>query len=421
MAGVNLKDRGMAAADEREFVIVDGSNDANWTELTGAGVTKTTDYNVLYEGQPTTRFFIPGALSTNFQIGTIGATALFPNWDGIKSPQRYGVIFRASDISRVTTWTLFVGDSSLTNYYNGGPLGKSSIDWPSNEWIASTKGTPTWTITGSPSWSGLRRTRLRFTVTAGADMYIWVAKLTVAPFARPAVILSFDDGYDEMYTFLKPACEARNIPCSFSIDAAYVGTAGYMTEAQILEMANNPKNLFEFVTHGYANGQYSTIGLNNYIANNEVSRNWLKERGITTTPDVHIYVGGSYDATLAAAMKSRGIIAARNTNGLGRYQHPFWDIRDAGTRLAMQLGAKLDNTESLTQVKAYVDAAIAAGQLCIIIGHRIDAAAGVIQWAEADVLALLDYLVAKRTTGLLDIHTYKSYLQSAQGTRCLRI
>ena len=68
----------------------------------------------------------------------------------------------------------------------------------------------------------------------------------------------------------------------------------------------------------------------------------------------------------------------------------------------MPIGVSLTDTTSLATAKAKIDDAITYGQDVVIMGHVLAAAAAPVTWAETDHAALLDYLLLKRSQGLID-------------------
>ena len=400
-----------------ESMLIDGSNSANWSETTGTGITKTTDSSVTYNGAATTKVVIPGATTGNIQLGTIGATVPVPLWDGDIQHQRLVAMFKCSDVSRISSMSFLIGDATFAVTLAQGstfPYG-----WKNDTWIAAAKGTPTWTKTGAPfPMAGAQRLRLRWVVTAGADMTLWCAKAVMAPLGRPCIVLSIDDGYAENYTFLRPECISRNLPCSFSIDPAFINASGYMTEAQLVALANDASGLFDISNHGLRNEQYrADVTPEQYIKNVIYTRQWLAARGLTKGLNNHVWVGGQFDAAGVLMLSDAGFVAARNTNQ-PRYQHPYVDSNWPGSLLNIQLLCGLDNTTTLSQAKGFIDQTMQAGQVGFINGHKFAGAPGVAQWAQTDMQALLDYIALRRNRGECDVLSFSQYVdQTIYGLR----
>ena len=400
-----------------ETVLIDGSNSANWSETTGTGITKTTDSTVTYNGLATTKVVIPGTTTGNIQLGTTGATVLVPPWDGDVQVQRLGAIFKCSDVSRISSMAFLIGDATFgVTLAQGSPF---LYNWTNDTWIAAAKGTQTWTKTGTPfPMSGLQRLRLRWVVTSGSDMNLWCAKAVMGPVAKAAIVFSIDDGYAEDYTFLRTECLSRNMPMSFSIDPFYIDTAGYMTTAQVASLATDTTGLFDLNNHGYNSQQYLVdVTAAQYLANAIYTRSWLGSLGVGPSANNHVWVGGQFDAAAITTMANAGFVAARNTNQT-RYQSPYVDSNWTGSLMNIQLLAGLDNTTTLTKAKTLVDQCIAAGEVGFINGHKFAGAAGVSQWAQTDMQALMDYCNVKRKQGLLDVINFSQYVnQCMTGVR----
>lgn len=391
-----------------ETLVIDATSAANWTELSGAGVTKTTDTTVLFEGNPTTRVDVPAALATNFEIGVSTTIGNFPtNWLATAQQERLGVLYKASDMTRLTGIAFYVGDSGYTNFANGNADASNAITRAvAQEWTAAFKSTAAWSTTGSPVYTGSRRTKIRFTVTSGEAFSIWIAKYAVAPLIGAGFSLVFDDGYDEHYNFVYPQCLARSIPCSFSIDRALVGRSGYMTEAQLKTIASDSSGLFELVNHGYDNKSATTLGNEEYIRQMNLTRDYLREIGAGNAANFHVLVQGATSRDLRARMLANGYQGAREVGSSDRSWSGYWMSHSQLYCLDLPASCNLEDTQPLATVKGYVDNAVKRGQLFVAMGHFVDpAAAGTTQYTEADVTALLDYVVGLRRQGL--ISTYK--------------
>ncbi len=74
--------------------------------------------------------------------------------------------------------------------------------------------------------------------TAAADNYFWIGDVHPDYKSTPAVMIGFDGGYISQYTNVLPLLQKYNIPATFYIQKYRLGTAGYMTLAQVKALSD---------------------------------------------------------------------------------------------------------------------------------------------------------------------------------------
>lgn len=386
--------------------VVSGANEGNFTAIAGAGVTKTTDSDVLYDGQATTRVDVPATLSGFFEIGMAAATSTFDAW-GAATPQpgQMGLVYMTDRPERITAFTLFLGDATFTAYGTSSWSGVSNFLPLAMQWATGYNVQQAWSLTGAPTWTGARRWKVRVNVSAGEAMRFWVAKLSQVSRERAAFCLTSDDGYDEHYSYLYPACVSRGVPQSLAISRDLVASsAAFVTEAQLIEMQNDPSGLVELVNHCLGNDSLNDIGLSAYLDAVEQCREYLDQLGSPIGARQHVYVQGVNSPALITELIARGYESARraSTQNFTSYKRQRF-YANPREKLNIPISFSLDSGTSLAQAKAKIDQCILEGGVCVAMGHRYEAAAGVLTWATGDMDQLLDYVVQKSREGSLDM------------------
>lgn len=131
-----------------------------------------------------------------------------------------------------------------------------------------------------------------------------------------------DDGYDSVHRLALPLFESFGIPLTGCIIPPKVGTAGYMTEAQLRDMVNRGHAL---VPHGplqnntnLFDAPYTTTAQR--VADAQASAQWLLDRGLCTPRQARCYiwpegryaVAGSGSTELIEALQAVGFTHGRS-------------------------------------------------------------------------------------------------------------
>ena len=253
---------------------------------------------------------------------------------------------------------------------------------------------------------------MRINKSAGASLTLYLTDIAELEKSRPMILFTADDGYDEWYTWLKDQAILYRVPWALGIDKSYIGTAGFMTAAQVEEMNALDSEIFQFYSHGKNNKGYSDVGAAAYVANVIECGEFLKGLGVTDPYTYHPYVKGQRGDDLDTLMLSAGVKIARLAVGVtGETYKPKVMDRLYGShpRLKMRIGLSLESSITLSAAKTAVDNAIAVGGVLNIMAHEfVSSGATGLQWTYADTIALMVYASKKRNAGLCDLISAKT-------------
>ena len=130
-------------------------------------------------------------------------------------------------------------------------------------------------------------------------------------FVRNAVVITFDDGYEDNYTFAYPILKKYNLPAAIFVIVDSIGEEGYLTYAQIKEMLNS--GIIDIGSHSLA-GDYlpgsSTPELKRQIGSSKK----LLQAKINREVDLFCYPIGGFSPQIQAMLKKYGYKAACTTN-----------------------------------------------------------------------------------------------------------
>ena len=243
--------------------------------------------------------------------------------------------------------------------------------------------------------------RIRFFggVPSGQTARAWLLGCYIPEVKKPFVMLTYDDADISFITRTHPNLSARGIKATFGINWADVGTNHglYVDEADLRAMYDYGH---DFASHNLTNTNVDTQGVTAYLADFDACLRQLQSRGWVRGNDYHPVVQGKHNPDLVEGLRSRGARFIRNATTTDLTPIGLTTVSDRACLLP--IGIELTNTVSLASAKAKIDEAISYGQDVIVMGHKLAAAAAPVTWAETDHAALLDYLLLKRSQGLIE-------------------
>lgn len=118
-----------------------------------------------------------------------------------------------------------------------------------------------------------------------------------------AVVVTFDDGYDSFYDHAWPVLAAHDIPATVFLVPSLVGTSGYLTWDQCLELTADPR--VSFGSHTLTHDPLSLLSDEEQSAALSSSREEIRRR-IPNGVNVCAYPFGDFDERARRAVASQG-------------------------------------------------------------------------------------------------------------------
>lgn len=411
---------GNGLRNKTQFQIADTSSAAGWT-ISGAGVTITSDTAVTFNGKPSLRVFIPAATTGTVYIQRTAADCQMPSaWDG--QGLYWGSL--VSDSSRFTQTLFFLGDLGLTNHYFASctpTTQESNLYYAANEWVVHNAGwSNAWTIGGgTPTFIGAKQARLQFaSVTAGSDMFVWIADIGILARRKPSVIWTMDDNWKSQAEYIVPAALYHGISVSLSIIPPSQGGigAGYsFSEAVLRSYADDKTGRIALITH--AQNSVAVDGDALYVSKAVATREYLKSLGVGDEANYHAWVQNTPSAGAMAGMIAAGFKGARGGTRTGAVYTWLPDgLLSAGhkRRMAFNLSIQCDSGMTLATAKSNWDACKAAGRPCVVMAHDVASSASALAWTYSDITDLMAYIAADISAGVADSHTMPSLLAAGR-------
>lgn len=353
---------------------------------------------------------IDGVATGKFTLGSSSPGSVLRTDGVIGSDGQVCLSVYIPDYSKITQISIKIGDAGFANsfVYAYAVSSNTNNQYNGVHRIYADKSKFS-VLSGSPVWGTTNLTRIMAEVAGVTDGtgIVYIGQCMKSGQSQANIIWTWDDGYYEMYSTAYQYAKAKNFPMTCFV----IGGAGYgsntdkLTIAQMQEMYDGG---WDIANHAYTHSPQSTLGDTAYVADKEKMAAWLAARGFTRRGMnyCHAYVDGVYAATTAALMEQAGFLVCR-TIAASRHM-PTW----AGVANLMVLdgGMQLNNTLSLAQAQAKVDAAIQNGGSLVIAGHRLQGSAGSIHWATSDFEDLVDYVADYRDSGQCNVKAMSEWV-----------
>lgn len=207
----------------------------------------------------------------------------------------------------VTVQIFLAQDSGFTNYFSAGQTllkpGWNRIRVTRDAFLTANGGS----TGGSPTWDNPFDTvRFNFGAITGKTVTVYISNLRHAGASRAQFPIVFDDGWLTVYTVAFPYMAARGLVGTVAVINSYVGTANYMTWAQIQELHDAG---WAIVNHTLSHQQNVLNSASQAVCYAEINgmQEILKGRGYTRDEE-HLCFCAPYgewsDNYLAAAVQS---------------------------------------------------------------------------------------------------------------------
>jgi peptidoglycan/xylan/chitin deacetylase (PgdA/CDA1 family) len=123
---------------------------------------------------------------------------------------------------------------------------------------------------------------------------------------RPAIVVTFDDGYESDFHLAAPVLSKFGIPATFFVSTGHIGAPGMMTESMVAELSSRP--IFRIGAHGESHRFLSE--LSEEECNGELVRSMVRIRELTGQETMGMSApGGRTDGRVAGLVRAAGFRA----------------------------------------------------------------------------------------------------------------
>lgn len=317
------------------------------------------------------------------------------------------------------------------NVWNFIWLPKAGYPAGGNPWVASNS-PAAWGTAANPTYT-IKIVRFVFVVTGACNIRFGDLVAQEAP--KAAIVLGFDGPYSSVYTEAFPVMQARGWRGVIWAVAGNIGTAGYMTAAQIQELYNAG---WDICSHGYSGVTYNLDGSTaasavraditnaiNTLHNNGWYRgsqfhSWMGNIGRSAADPNTGEKAGDIAKGYFLGCRALSLFALpENQNGVYTYweedQWSLW-IPPNWHSLAYYANNYGSNTSFAYSMQGFVDLTIAMRGVLNTYTHRILASPGLMDVSTGFFSAMIDYLDTKVAAGEIEVITMSDWYERATVT-----
>ena len=282
----------------------------------------------------------------------------------------------------------------------------STASWANAMWDRG-EGRADWTVgAGSPNWATTIKTiRIRPEANANGTLNTWLDALYRGGYAKPKILISFDDSNDQQYNIAKPVLDEVGLKATFFMigDPVQRNVSGSLTEAMADTLYADGHDL---AFHQWFN-TYNNYGeLTPYQLDWELDR-WYEyayRKGWTRACHHLAYPQGVSSEAIRAQLATRGMLTARTT--LRLVQHHLFGL-DNPYALRCHVWSSTDGTAGPI---SWMNTAVKYGASINIAFHQHHATVSTgAQISTADFRTIIRHAYRLHASNVADVVTHSQW------------
>jgi peptidoglycan/xylan/chitin deacetylase (PgdA/CDA1 family) len=221
---------------------------------------------------------------------------------------------------------------------------------------------------------------------------------------RPKAILTFDDGWESVYTKAYPVLTSNNQKATVFVITGFLGRGkGYMNISELATLYNAGWDISSHTVNHTDLTKASELEMRTEIND---SYDWLVNHGFTASAKFFAYPYGSHNNRTITALKDKGYMLSRTLKD-GEMSDSF-NIYQGDSIYELKT-IEIKNTTTDEQIRGHIDAAISTNSTVIFtIHHIVDSDTSVKTDTSLSTLEnMSDYLRSKKAQ--IDVVTFGEY------------
>ena len=316
------------------------------------------------------------------------------NWN-IPADCKWGFFWvYVADATKLNSVILFLATRVDFLYYLQSP----EITGLVNGWNFVRSDLSAWSAIGPVSMASTM-VILRVRMSTSADTNISVDDFQLGLVTQPAVVLTFDDGWDSSYLQGFSYANPRGIRATEYAISGLIGNANIVTAAQLQEMVRGG---WDIGNHSSNSTEFTTLTQAEIETNLSTCAAALAAIGIGDS-SLHVaYPSGGYDADTFAAMAAQGMLTGRTTQ---QDIFTIWQIEQASKWYELPVYT-LNSVNNINAAIAQVDSVISKNAVIIFLLHKLDVTPDAMTWPISSWRTLIHYLVSRNVPTLTITELY---------------
>lgn len=229
------------------------------------------------------------------------------------------------------------------------------------------------------------RVRINISSQSGKTAEVYFNELSVDQKNTTAIMMGTDDGYESDYTEFFSYCQPKGIRGTCYVIKDFIGTAGFMTEAQIQEMYDA----------GWCIGNHTDSHVNLTTLTKEqqrtalnTCRDYLISKGWTRGAKHVAYPFGAYNNDTLEVMFEEGYFTGRTVEeNWGVQSYPVADMYQL-----LKSGATINTTDSVAYLQKFDKLKITGAEFESLTHKIVETATETIDTSRATFRAIIDGL-----------------------------
>jgi peptidoglycan/xylan/chitin deacetylase (PgdA/CDA1 family) len=365
---------------EPETVISNFQSGHGWTKFSAAG-TQTDDATIFIRGSKSMKQTTDGLGSTIQSRKSISSTDM--------TGKQFIIWFYIENIANLSSIRFRASSDIFTNYYDWQIAKNSTIITDAGTWLVARLSFGHASSTGSPNRAAITNLAVLCSdnnASVAINVY-WGGISTVAEPSTGVVTFRFDDGWATQYTNGKPVLDTYNYKASYFIIPDLVGTASYMTLAQLQALYNTGSDIC-----AHHQTDLSTMSVSLVDSTLKSIKRYLLTNNFNRGCDYIAYPNGGFNETIAPIIRRyfrAGTLVTTNC-----YESP--KPKDYYRLQCMNITSSVSPSKITTAIAR----ANTNKEWLILMFHKIvsSGASGNTEYNKADLQTVVDYCSTNNIT-----------------------